>query len=454
MVDTIPNEGGMAAWFGGDNSLASFSDGIVDFGTAIKSFSESVTGIDTEAVTAAATAGKTLAQMTSTIPKSGGIAAWFGGENSMASFSEGIVAFGGAISEFSGKVTGIQVEEVQAAATAGKTLAQMTDTIPKSGKDLTSFGDQVKQFGTKLKDFASEIAGIKTSELTNQIDNIKTAMKTMADVAKKGVDDFSKAFGDGKSEVASSVTDLIKSIVSAVDSKKESVTKSFKSIAEQALNSVKNFGLYSNFYNLGINLVNGFANGITANTFKARARARAMAKAAYDAAKSQLGIHSPSKVFRKLGTYVPEGFAIGIDKFGSLVKGSAVGMADTAINGTRDAIARISDIINSDVDAQPTIRPVLDLSEVKAGAGAINSMIGGTASIGVMSNINAISTMMNRSQNGSNSDVISAIKDLGRTLSNTSGNTYTINGITYDDGSNVSEAIRTLVRAAKVERRT
>lgn len=220
------------------------------------------------------------------------------------------------------------------------------------------------------------------------------------------------------------------------------------------MNAVKNFGLYSNFYNLGINLVNGFANGITANTFKARARARAMAKAAYDAAKSQLGIHSPSKVFRKLGTYVPEGFAIGIDKFRSLVKGSAVGMADTAINGTRDAIARISDVINSDVDAQPTIRPVLDLSEVKAGAGAINSMIGGTASIGVMSNINAISTMMNRSQNGSNRDVISAIKDLGRTLSNTSGNTYTINGITYDDGSNVSEAIRTLVRAAKVERRT
>lgn len=63
--------------------------------------------------------------------------------------------------------------------------------------------------------------------------------------------------------------------------------------------------------------------------------------------------------------------------------------------------------------------------------------------------------MMNqRNQNGSNADVVSAIKDLKKTIGNGSGDTYNINGVTYDDGSNVSNAVRTLVRAAKVERRT
>jgi hypothetical protein len=61
--------------------------------------------------------------------------------------------------------------------------------------------------------------------------------------------------------------------------------------------------------------------------------------------------------------------------------------------------------------------------------------------------------MMNNRQNGGNDDVISALKDLKSSLSGRTGDTYSINGITYDDGSNVSEAIKTLVRAARIERR-
>ena len=59
--------------------------------------------------------------------------------------------------------------------------------------------------------------------------------------------------------------------------------------------------------------------------------------------------------------------------------------------------------------------------------------------------------MANR-QNGSY-DVVSAIKDLGNKIKNNSGDTYNIEGITYDDGSNISEAVQTLVRAVKIERR-
>ena len=58
-----------------------------------------------------------------------------------------------------------------------------------------------------------------------------------------------------------------------------------------------------------------------------------------------------------------------------------------------------------------------------------------------------------RNQNASNDDVVSAIKDLKKTIGNGSGDTYNINGVTYDDGSNVSNAVRTLVRAVKVEGR-
>lgn len=179
-----------------------------------------------------------------------------------------------------------------------------------------------------------------------------------------------------------------------------------------------------------------------------------MASQAYEAAKQALDINSPSKLFRSLGYSVPEGFAVGIDRMGGLVKKSSEAMADTAFEGTKGVIARLADSISADIDTQPTIRPVLDLSDVQSGASRIGGMLGMRPSVGVLSSVGTINSMMNaRLQNGSNDDVISAINELGNKIGNSTGDTYTIQGITYDDGSNVVDAVKSLVRAAKVERR-
>jgi hypothetical protein len=83
----------------------------------------------------------------------------------------------------------------------------------------------------------------------------------------------------------------------------------------------------------------------------------------------------------------------------------------------------------------------------------IGSMLGG-GSVGVMANVGAISAMMNqRSQNGANADVVSAIDKLNKKMDNMGNTSYNINGVTYDDGSNISEAVKTIVRAARIERR-
>ena len=70
------------------------------------------------------------------------------------------------------------------------------------------------------------------------------------------------------------------------------------------------------------------------------------------------------------------------------------------------------------------------------------------------SNIRAIKTLMDEnSQNGNIDDVVSAINKLRKDMGNV-GNTYnSINGVTYDDGSGISDAVETIFRAARVERR-
>ena len=129
-------------------------------------------------------------------------------------------------------------------------------------------------------------------------------------------------------------------------------------------------------------------------------------------------------------------------------------MAEYAKRGLSGAISKINDFVSGDIDAQPTIRPVIDLSDVRTGVRALDSMLNFGPSVGVVSNVGTISSMMNmRNQNGSNDDVISAIRDLSDKLSNVSGDSYNVGDVTYDDGSNVANAVKSLVRAARVERR-
>jgi hypothetical protein len=76
-----------------------------------------------------------------------------------------------------------------------------------------------------------------------------------------------------------------------------------------------------------------------------------------------------------------------------------------------------------------------------------------TPSVGVMSNMSAINSAMTRIQNGGNDDIVSAIEGLGDRLDKEPGNNYNFGDISYDDGSAISEAVGSLVRAVKVGRR-
>ena len=245
--------------------------------------------------------------------------------------------------------------------------------------------------------------------------------------------------------------EIISNFINGIISQTSRTTIVFASVLSNSITSIK--GYYQSFYDAGSYLVDGFAAGITANTFKAEAKAAAMAAAALKAAKEELDEHSPSKEFYKVGDFAGKGFVNALGDYAAIAYTTGGEMAESAKTGLSKAISKITDLINSDIDTQPTIRPVLDLSDVSDGAAAINGMFGMRPSTRLLTNVGSINTMMNKRQNRSNADVISAIKDLGNRLNNRSGDTYQINGISYDDGTNVADAIKTIVRAAKTERR-
>ena len=213
-------------------------------------------------------------------------------------------------------------------------------------------------------------------------------------------------------------------------------------------------GYYGSFYSAGTYVASGFAAGIRSGAFAASIAAAAMANAAKNAANAALDSHSPSREFIKIGGYAGAGLAIGMNNYQSTVSRSGYNLGESAKQGLTKAVSRINDIMTNSIDAEPTITPVLDLSNVKANAKSINNLIGSSVPIDVASNLSSISRISNaRNQNGPNDDVINAINKLRGDIGNINNTTYTVNGITYDDGSAIAGAVGDLIRASRIERR-
>ena len=500
MADTVPNEGGVISWFAGNNSVAKFGTEIANFGKSMYLFSNNVTGINVEAVKSATEAGKSLAEMANTVPNEGGVKSWFAGDNSVAKFGTEIANFGKSMYLFSVNVMGLKVDEVRAAADAGRTIADMTNIIPKD-VNLSSFGSEVSKFGSSMKEFYNSIADIKASSMSATVDGFSEVVKKLEMIGKTGVDRFSSSFADStaKSKVDSAVKNLIKSATSAIDGHEsdfslsatnlinafiKSSTTSVESkksefqytakylmdafiaglkdkqnlavtacdkFAANAKDSIRKF--YNDFKSVGSYLADGFSSGISENTYKATAKAKAMAEAALKAAKEALDEHSPSKEFYKVGSFAGEGFVNAFYDYKSRAYNAGSEIGNIATDGLSGAISTVKNLIDNGIDEQPVIRPVVDLSDISSGADRINGMFNMQPSVGALANINAIGSSMNANRNVSDNDVVSAIKDLGDKLGGSSGNTYNIEGVTYDDGSNIVDAVKTLVRAARVERR-
>jgi hypothetical protein len=135
--------------------------------------------------------------------------------------------------------------------------------------------------------------------------------------------------------------------------------------------------------NLASAIVEGMIRGLAGGAGRIASEAKKIAANALNAAKSVLGIHSPSKEFEKVGGYSAEGMANGLRKGSSLIEISAADMGDRAVKSLSGSLANISNLINDKMDVQPVIRPVLDLTNLQNNAGQINKILTGTRQIDI-----------------------------------------------------------------------
>lgn len=265
---------------------------------------------------------------------------------------------------------------------------------------------------------------------------------------------FASGIHGGSGSVVSAVSVMINSAVSAMNSGSgrggsagRSLANGFAAgigsgawpasaaasrIAASAVAGIGNH--YSQFYNAGANLALGFARGISANAHQAVLASTSMARAASNAVNKYLIVGSPSKRLYKTGRFMVEGFtnALRDGNHSSMVAGRS--LAQNAVDGFATAIEQLNDIAQNDLDTQPTITPVIDLTNVRRGVGDIDSMVAGSYGLDAFNAINGNTALAMQPMLDMNSrvdDIQSLMRQLTTAMSTNQGQTTNV----YFDGA-------------------
>lgn len=488
MASTVPNSGGVVGFFAGENDMNDFGEQLVPFGRAMKDFSDAVSGLKADVIQNSVTAGQALLELANTVPNTGGVVSWFTGDNDLETFGEQLVPFGTAMKNYSLAVTGLDASVVTNSANAAKALVELSNNLPNSGgivswftgdNDIASFGEQLVSFGQSFAAYYNSVSGVDVAKLSgvvvefrnlvdlaNGIKSVDTSgMSTFAqnltNLGNAGIDGFINAFTNANSRVSTAANTMVTTFINAAKAQQGNLTSTFTTmingivttftskysqftvmgqtmmtnfisgirtgdasarsafvaivsgcltairnkfyefntvgqttmtnliagirtknqLAKDAFVQIINSCLtairnkYTDFYNAGKYLVEGFAAGITANTYMAEARARAMARAAAAAAEAELDINSPSKVGYRIGGFFGMGFVNSLIDYTDKSYDAGASVAKSAKEGLCNAVSKIGAFIENGIDSQPTIRPLLDLSDVTEGAGRLSALL-------------------------------------------------------------------------------
>lgn len=450
----------IASFITGGASFVKMGEQLKPFGEALSDYAQSVKGIDAKDIQASVKAAKALVSLNDALPKSGGFLGALLGNSDLANLGTQLKPFGEALSEYSNSVANVSPDKVAFATSAAKSLVEAinaTDSVKATGTstfvqavdtlaetNISGFVSAFKGSSSKVKNVGSTLTSALASGVKSKSNTLSTTASNMAESMKNSIASKDKEFQ--KVGVA-----LISALAIGIQAQVNQAVNAANYVGASAANGSGQ--AYTSFYMNGINLGRGLVLGMNAMQQSAYNSGYALGQAAVRGEKDGQKSHSPSKLTIQAGKWLGEGLIIGMNAMESKTYGAGKSMGETAFDSIRSALSGMNDIIDSDMDTTPTIRPVLDLTNVKATAGKLNGLFTDPA-FTPLANLRAIGNISARNnQNGNSDEVVRAINRLGKSLNNV-GNTYnSINGVTYDNGSEISNAVETLVRAATVGRR-
>ena len=165
---------------------------------------------------------------------------------------------------------------------------------------------------------------------------------------------------------------LIESMIEGMKYERLFVKTTAEELAKNGYDSIR--GKWQGYYDAGVYVIQGFIDGMNSKYDDLAAAASALSSLTLGTMSGVLEEASPSRATFKIGAYATEGFVLGVNSYADQVNESTSNLGYIAANNLRNAILAISEGVETDLNMDPTIRPVLDLSRVTPQAQRINAM--------------------------------------------------------------------------------
>lgn len=289
---------------------------------------------------------------------------------------------------------------------------------------------------------------------------IESAKKKITELADKVLTAICNFFGVDKPTNAQELFQVGKQIIqnfnAAILSMVSKVKNVITDLADKALTAICNFfGVdkpksQQELYKLGLNIMNAFKDAISSLTNKVKEAVGKVASSAIDKFKSVLGIHSPSRVFAEFGRFIDLGLANGLDKYAFLASDATDSVGNSVIDQMGAVMAGLASMFDEEFE-DPTIKPVIDLTDVTNGMNSLDNMLATDRS---MTLTGYASREFNERLNSQNT-VTSAFDELKNLLSGNIQNGVTNNNTFNITGDNPREIAQEVSRILQydVERR-
>lgn len=438
IIDDIIN-----AFSGGETGFSALSTTLSELSLGIKTFSTNVTGIDTTVIDSAKTAATSILSIILSISSEDVTV----DTEKISRYSDGTVVIGDGVLKFSLYAEKLNNDAITNAVSSIESILDIFESI--SDADLDS-----------ATNFSNAIETLAKTGINKFADAFKNSDETVSTIITTFIGNAVKIFTDAKTQFSNagsvSIAAYIKAIANAVTilalaqscvvmvnaatvvlgntatfqsaasgaigaygnafARDETVERKAKGLANAAARSVRQ---YDSFYNAGDACLVGINNGFLKQEQTLYNNVSTVGANMLACFQQAVGVASPSTKFRDSTMYCIEGAVQGIEQYSDKLYDAVENTGTTTTDVMRAALAGLD---FTDLDNSPVIRPVLDLTNIQNGAGAISNMLNADGMIGLdvieaqkmADSINRLNLDAGSINNlYDDSDVLESIKDLG-----------------------------------------
>lgn len=254
-------------------------------------------------------------------------------------------------------------------------LQKMGPSAIEQLKGLNSLSNtQLSQYANLWADKHKEAADRATAELSKLRTDTDAEIKQLRIDESKELDElenlYKEKYADLRTETQNTLDDIQNAFKESAGIIRHDFDAEFKEMTATCNMILKEAGWEETGYQIAAGLATGVHNG----SVDFLGEIRNLLFAGFKTTEEVNDSHSPSRVYAKYGTYIVQGLVEGIRSQRNTFTEATADIGEDAIDTMKGVVGRIIEIANTDIEYEPTIRPVVDLSEVNSGIGQINGL--------------------------------------------------------------------------------